>query len=108
MSKADPRSAAPSSLELHLLGPFRLSVNGLPVEEHQWARRKSALLIKLLALQPHHQLHREQVMEFLWPDLDVEAAANNLHKTIHAARRVLEPTLMSGVDSQFITTRGHQ
>ena len=77
------------SLDVRLLGPFRVLVSGSPVEEQQWSRRKPALLIKLLALQPHHQLHREQVMEYLWPDLDVEAATNNLHKSIHAARRVL-------------------
>jgi len=41
----------------------------------------------LLALQPHHRLHREQLMEMLWPDLDPEAAVNNLNKTIHMVRR---------------------
>src|SRR5687767_14887854 len=97
-----------SSLELHLLGPFRVAVDGEPVEERRWSRRKPALLVKLLALQPHHQLHREQVMEFLWPDLDTEAAANNLHKTIHAARRALEPGLKSGSDSHFILIHGQQ
>ncbi len=66
------------------------------------------LLVKLLALQPHHQLHREQVMELLWPELDSHSAANNLHKTIHAARRALEPTLKSGNQSCFMITRAQQ
>ena len=56
---------APSSLEIHLLGPFRMAVDGVVVEERQWSRRKAKLLVKLLALQPHHQLHREQIMEAL-------------------------------------------
>ena len=47
-------------------------------------------------------------MEYLWPDLDAEAAVNNLHKSIHAARRALEPTLKSGSDSQYILTHGQQ
>ena len=47
-------------------------------------------------------------MEYLWPDLDAEAAINNLHKSIHAARRALEPTLKSGADSQFVLTHGQQ
>jgi len=34
-------------------------------------------LIKLLALARGHRLHREQAMEYLWPGLDPEAAANN-------------------------------
>jgi DNA-binding SARP family transcriptional activator/TolB-like protein len=102
------KSSVPVTLEIYLLGPFRVAVDGRAVEQRYWSRRKPALLVKLLALQPHHQLHREQVMELLWPDLDVEAAANNLHKNIHAARRALEPALKSGPDSNFILTRGQQ
>src|SRR5947208_2120686 len=97
-----------SSLEIHLLGPFRLAVDGVLVDEKNFSRRKPKLLIKLLALQPHRQLHREQVMEFLWPDLDVASAANSLHKSIHAARRTLEPGLKSGGDSRFIITHEQQ
>src|SRR5438477_2117710 len=109
MSKASrERPAAPSSLEVHLLGPFRVAVDGREVEERLWSRRKPKLLVKLLALQPHHQIHREQLMELLWPDLDGEAAANNLHKAIHLARHALEPGLRSAADSHFILTRGQQ
>jgi DNA-binding SARP family transcriptional activator len=109
MSKIERKnSSAPLTLEIQMLGPFRVAIDGRAIEERHWSRRKPALLVKLLALQSHHQLHREQVMEFLWPDLDAEAAANNLHKSIHAARRALEPALKSGPDSHFILTRGQQ
>jgi DNA-binding SARP family transcriptional activator/Tfp pilus assembly protein PilF len=109
MSEAEREAiVAPPSLELHLLGPFRAAVDGRAVEERRWSRRKQSLLVKLLALQPHHRLHREQIMELLWPDLDAEAAANSLHKTIHAARRALEPALKYGPDSRFILTHGQQ
>ncbi|HST24031.1 MAG TPA: BTAD domain-containing putative transcriptional regulator [Blastocatellia bacterium] len=97
-----------STLEIHLLGPFRVAVDGSPVESRRWSRRSAALLVKLLALQPHHQLHREQVMELLWPELDLHSAANNLHKTIHAARRALQPDLKSGAGSHFIITQAQQ
>ncbi len=61
------------------------------VGEEGWRLRKAAGLVKLLALAPHHRLHREQVIEALWPDLAPRSAANNLHQTLHAARRTLEP-----------------
>jgi DNA-binding SARP family transcriptional activator len=109
MAKTKHERSAPSApLEVHLLGPFRVVAGGREVEERRWSRRKPALLVKLLALQPHHQLHREQAMEYLWPELDAVAAVNKLHKSILAARRALEPTLKSGSDSQFILTRGQQ
>src|SRR5215475_12370675 len=59
-------------------------------------------------LQPHHQMSREQLMDFLWPELGPEAAANNLHKVIHLARHALEPGLKAGADSRFILTQDHQ
>jgi len=82
-------ASTPSTLEIHLLGPFRILVDGQAIDERHFTRRKPKHLIKLLSLQPHHQLHREQAMEFLWPDSDSEPAANNLHKAIHMARRAL-------------------
>jgi DNA-binding SARP family transcriptional activator len=100
--------SAPSVIEIHLLGPFRVRVDGAAVEEQTWARRKPTLLVKLLALQPHHQLHREQVTELLWPEQESESANNNLHKAIHMARRALEPDLDSAAGSHFILTRGQQ
>jgi DNA-binding SARP family transcriptional activator/Tol biopolymer transport system component len=96
------------SLDIHLLGPFRIFLGGRLVEEHLWPRRKPKLLVKALALQPHHRLHREQLMDALWPDLDADAASNSLHKAIHAARRVLEPSLTAGARSRFIITREQQ
>jgi predicted ATPase/DNA-binding SARP family transcriptional activator/DNA-binding CsgD family transcriptional regulator len=47
--------------------------------------------VKLLALAPGHRLHREQVMELLWPDLSRRNASNNLRQALHAARRTLDP-----------------
>jgi DNA-binding SARP family transcriptional activator/TolB-like protein len=104
VKKEDP----PSVLEIHLLGPFRIAVDGRGVEERHFTRRKPKLLVKLLALQPHHLLHREQAMGLLWPDAGTLVAGNNLHKAIHMARHALEPTLKSPADSHFIVTQNQQ
>src|SRR5436190_22309032 len=91
-------------LAIHLLGPFRVSVSGKTVDDSQWARPQGKLLLKLLALEPKHQLHRQQIMDAIWPELDATSAAANLHKIIHMTRRALEPRLKSGADSRFIHT----
>jgi hypothetical protein len=74
-----------------LLGGFCVWVGPQVIEKDEWRLYKATVLVKLLALAPHHSLHREQVMETLWPELEPKAAANNLYRTLHAARRVLEP-----------------
>src|SRR5262245_13959185 len=103
------RSFSPSSvLEIRLFRQFAISVDGQPVEEHRWARRKPKQLVKTLALHPHHRLHREQLMELLWPELEPEAAANSLHKAIHFARHALEPELPTGAHSGFIHVQDQQ
>jgi len=91
-------------LEIRLLGPFRIFVDGSPVDERRWERRKPRALVKLLALQPHARLHREEIIEILWPELDLRAGANSLHKAIHAVRRTLEPDLVAGSSSRFVVT----
>ncbi len=94
--------AADHSLRIRLLGKFQVAVDGKLVGETRWQRRSAKLLIKLLALRPEHQLHREQAMESLWPESPPQAAANNLNKVIHMARRALEPGLSTGASSRFL------
>ena len=84
---------------VQLLGDFQVRVNGRAVAASSWTRRHSAALVKLLALSPGRSLHREQVLDALWPDLDIETAAPRLHKAAHYARRVLgdrEALVLSG------------
>ena len=75
-------------LRICMLGGFAVTVGDQAIPETAW-RRRAGDLIKLLALAPEHRLHREQVLERLWPGLDPEGAANGLHKSLHAARRAL-------------------
>ena len=82
-------------VRIGLLGGFRLSVGPRLIEEDRWRLRKARSLIKLLALAPDHRLHREQVMETLWPVLGMRKASNNLHQILHAVRRTLEPAVLA-------------
>ncbi len=88
-SRDTPDRDAPT-LRIDLLGGFRVAVGSRPIDVAAWRSRKAATLVKLLALAPGHRLHREQLLEILWPELDPEAAGNNLRYTLYVARRVLE------------------
>jgi DNA-binding SARP family transcriptional activator len=81
---------AGSALELRLLGGFETRVGNQVVSSAVWRQRRAAAVVKLLALEPGHRLHREQLLETLWPDLDVDSAANNLRGALHHARSGLE------------------
>jgi hypothetical protein len=67
----------PETLYIWLLGGFRVRVGSRVIEEDGWPLRKAAGLIKLLALAPGHRLHRERIMDLLWPDLSRWTQASN-------------------------------
>lgn len=77
------------SVQVRLLGGFRVARDDIPVAAEVWGRRQAAQLVQLLALTPDRQLHREQVIDALWPELSPDAAAPRLHKAAHYARRAL-------------------
>ncbi len=81
------RDVASEVVRVWMLGSFRVSVGSREIGEGEWSLRKAASLAKLLALSPGHRLHREVVMDRLWPDLGSRAAANNLRGAIHVLRR---------------------
>lgn len=83
------QGASAVTIEIQLLGGFRVSVDGTALPDGAWRRRHAAGLVKLLALAPNRTLHREQVIDALWPDLTIAEAAPRLHKAAYFARRAL-------------------
>ncbi|MGO9488691.1 MAG: ATP-binding protein [Solirubrobacteraceae bacterium] len=87
--EADDHPKLTVQVVVKLLGGFSATRDGQPLEPSVWRLRKGRELVKILALAPGHRLHREQLLEALWPDLDPVAGANNLHQVVHVARRAL-------------------
>jgi DNA-binding SARP family transcriptional activator len=81
----------PETLRIKLLGGFSVSAGSHTIQHNAWRLRKAAALVKLLALAPRYRLHREQVVDALWPDSGKKAASNSLRRTLHAARTALDP-----------------
>lgn len=75
---------------IRLLGGFEVDYEGRTVAHRAWRLRKAKTLVKLLALEPTHRLHKDQVTDRLWPERDPDHARNNLHQVLHAARRAVE------------------
>ena len=76
-------------VDITLLGGFTVRVAGEPVTERAWRRRSASAVVKLLALSEGRALHREQVVEALWPDLPLATAMPRLHQAAHYARSAL-------------------
>ena len=91
-----------ASLQVRLLGGFCIERSDVGQAVSDWPRRSAKTLIKLLAVQPGHALHREQVIDVLWPEVSAESALNSLGKALHVARRALQPGLPRRQDSAYL------
>ena len=76
-------------IHVTLLGRFAVTVGGARVAEASWNRRHAAAVVKVLALAPGRRLHREQVIDRVWPEDTIAEAVPKLHKAAHFARRAL-------------------
>src|SRR4051794_24863749 len=79
-----------TKVQLTLLGRFAVAVDGVAVPHGQWARRQAAAVVKVLAMAPNRTMHREQLMDLVWPDDGLDEATPKLHKAAHFARRALD------------------
>lgn len=70
---------------VRLLGGFEVRHRDVTADESAFQRRHGASLVKLLAMNGG-RMHREQVVDALWPDATLDEAAPRLHKAASHAR----------------------
>ena len=95
-------------LQIYLLGSFRLLVKDLVVLNGAWKKRKAKLLVQILALQPAYELHRERLIEMLFPETDEKTASARFYRVLYEARRALEPNRLLYRQSNFLIGEGGQ
>ena len=79
-------------VSIRMLGEFEIAINDRPVPPTELNRRHASLLVKLPALAPGRRMHREQVIDALWPEIPADAVANRLHKAAHFVRKATDVT----------------
>ncbi|HVM10558.1 MAG TPA: BTAD domain-containing putative transcriptional regulator [Acidimicrobiales bacterium] len=83
-------------LALRCFGIFELSVDGAPVDLGAIKPRVRSL-VRFLALHAGQGVHRERVIESLWPDEgDLRTGLRNLQVAISSLRQLVEPGVARG------------
>jgi DNA-binding SARP family transcriptional activator len=85
---ADVLTEAPATVLC--LGGFRASFDGRPVELSR-VRPRARALLRLLAMHGGQPVHREVLVDALWPEVPTAAANHNLHVALWSLRKLLEP-----------------
>ena len=84
---------------IRLLGQFEVQRGERVLLAESWPRKKAASLLKRLALE--RRLLKDQAIEFLWPESDLDSSSNNLYKTLHVVRQTLNQALGEGTDEEL-------
>ena len=100
----DGISGAP--LYLQTLGPFRAWRRGQEIGRAAWPREKALHFFQLLVCTRGHSLHRDRIIETLWPDSSPSTAATGLRVALSALRNALEPDRQPNTDGQFVQRDG--
>ncbi len=108
----DPHPAIPDRdghdvlppISVRCFGGFELQMAGRPLMASE-LKSKVRDLLKLLALRAGEWIHREILMEALWPELGPQIGVRNLQVAIHALRHALEPDV-KGKQSSLIPREG--
>ncbi|MEX0667814.1 MAG: BTAD domain-containing putative transcriptional regulator, partial [Acidimicrobiia bacterium] len=80
------------------LGGFSVAVDGDPVPGATWQSKKARDIIKILVARRGKPLHREALVELLWPDEDQKKTANRLSVALSVIRSVLDPDRLHQAD----------
>ncbi|MCZ7565369.1 MAG: GAF domain-containing protein [Burkholderiales bacterium] len=77
-------------LALRCFGPFEIFRSGQKLAPDAFARRKALQLLKQLVLRRGIPVHRDRLVELLWPEASPRAGANRLHGVVNALRSAIE------------------
>ena len=90
------------SLRLVGLGGFAVFRDGVRVPRSAFGRERARALLAAL-LCAGRPVHREELLEWFWPDLPPDRAARSFHVALHGLRRGLEPQLDRGAADSIIS-----
>lgn len=76
-------------LQIFALGKFGLVANGRGVAVEKWKRKQAVTLLKYLVTQLDRPVHRERILECLWPDVDEKRGWGRLKVTMYYLRSQL-------------------
>ncbi len=89
-----------SSLGIRCFGGFEVSRGGVALPLSLFSRRRALLLLKILLLRAPQPIHRDVLIDHLWPDSDCKNGRNRLHGVVHALRAAIEQGPVSYIRNQ--------
>jgi predicted ATPase/DNA-binding SARP family transcriptional activator len=98
-----PAPAPAGTLRVRTLGGFAVWQAGELIPAGRWKRRKAAVLFKALLSTPGCQMHREQLVDLLAAEDELDDGPKLLRSTLYLLRKILDAP---GVATSHVQTTG--
>jgi DNA-binding SARP family transcriptional activator len=90
-------------LRIQTLGGFRAWLDNIELDSSNWRREKALhLFLFFVTMRQHGPLHKEDIINRLWPDLDADEGDRDFKVALHAVNKVLEPDRRPRTPPRFI------
>ena len=91
-------------LKISLLGRFRLILGDKELSEKAFKKNLSAMMIiKYLAAQQNKGfIHRDELIELIWPDQDLKKTSKRFNVAVSFIRKLFEPPIQRGCPSSYL------
>jgi DNA-binding SARP family transcriptional activator len=93
-------------LRVQTLGPFRVWRGEEEIVADAWQREKARHLFQFFITHRSRLLDRDQIVEMMWPGLDVETGRRDFKVALSTLRHVLEPNREPGTPSAYVARDG--
>ncbi|MHB8599061.1 MAG: DUF6788 family protein [Ktedonobacteraceae bacterium] len=98
--------ADPAVIRIRVLGQFQLERQHgrqwQSVTEAVWQHQRVRSVLACLLSNVGRKWGREQLMDALWPELDLENASGRLDRAVHSLRQLFEPSLERPATSRLL------
>jgi PAS domain S-box-containing protein len=90
-------------LRIFTFGHFSLAAGGCGIAVQRWERKQALTLLKYLVTHLGHPVHRERLIDCLWPEADERQGRERLKVTVYFLRRQLRAI---GMHEDVVKTTG--
>lgn len=94
------------ALRVRLFGGLEVRRPDGPISDREWRKRKARLMFAMLATRSGKDVPRDQLIEYLWPDMDATAGLNNFYVSWSCMKRALTPDSKRGDVCAYVDHRG--
>lgn len=93
-------------LYIQTLGGFRVWRNEEEIATTAWGREKAIHLFQFFITMRRQYVHKEQIMDRLWPDLDLDKGDRDFKVALNSINKALEPEREPRSEPKFVKRYG--